>query len=150
MSPAEIAHTPSEANARDRRTDITPTLAPDDTPSKNGSARAFLTRTCTTDPAVVEGRADQGREQHPRHPALPDDGTRYVVIRPAGDLPGDDVPDRNRAQGHRPDPDAQCHGHDQQHTAGAEDQSQRHPLASARPLLRPRQWHDLILRGLGG
>ena len=48
MLPAEIAHTPSEANAPSSSTAVAPTLAPADTPSKNGSARAFLTRTCTT------------------------------------------------------------------------------------------------------
>jgi len=53
MLSAEIAHTPSEANAPSRSTAVAPTLAPDDTPSRNGSARAFRTRTCTTEPAVV-------------------------------------------------------------------------------------------------
>jgi len=53
MLPAEIAQTPSEANVPSSSTAVAPTLAPDDTPSRNGSARAFRTRTCTTVPAVV-------------------------------------------------------------------------------------------------
>ena len=51
--PAEMAQTPSEANAPNSSTAVAPTLAPDETPSRNGSARALRTRTCTTVPAVV-------------------------------------------------------------------------------------------------
>jgi hypothetical protein len=51
--PTEIAHTPSEANAPSSSTAVAPTLAPDDTPSRNGSASALRTRTWTTEPAVV-------------------------------------------------------------------------------------------------
>ena len=54
MLPAEIAHTPSDANTPSSSTAVAPTLAPDDTPSRNGSARALRTRTCTTAPAVVK------------------------------------------------------------------------------------------------
>ena len=51
--PAEIAHTPSEAKAPNSSTAVAPTLAPDETPSRNGSASALRTRTWTTVPAVV-------------------------------------------------------------------------------------------------
>src|SRR5580658_5809257 len=51
--PTEIAHIPSDANAPRSRTAVAPTLAPDDTPSRNGSASALRTSTWTTDPAVV-------------------------------------------------------------------------------------------------
>src|SRR5580698_541306 len=51
--PTEIAQTPSDANAPSSRTAVAPTLAPDETPSRNGSASALRTRTCTTTPAVV-------------------------------------------------------------------------------------------------
>jgi hypothetical protein len=51
--PTEIAHTPSEANAPNSSTAVAPTLAPDETPSRNGSARALRTSTWTTVPAVV-------------------------------------------------------------------------------------------------
>src|ERR1700729_4134131 len=36
--PAEIAHTPSDANTPNSSTAVAPTLAPDETPSTNGSA----------------------------------------------------------------------------------------------------------------
>ena len=51
--PTESAHTPSEANAPNSSTAVAPTLAPEDTPSRNGSARALRTSACTTVPAVV-------------------------------------------------------------------------------------------------
>ena len=51
--PTEIAHTPSEAKAPNRSTAVAPTLAPEDTPSRNGSASALRTSTWTTVPAVV-------------------------------------------------------------------------------------------------
>ena len=51
--PTEIAQTPSDANTPSSSTAVAPTLAPDDTPSRNGSASALRTRTCTTAPAVV-------------------------------------------------------------------------------------------------
>jgi hypothetical protein len=51
--PKEMAQKPSEAKAPNSSTAVAPTLAPEDTPSRNGSARAFRTRTCTTVPAVV-------------------------------------------------------------------------------------------------
>jgi hypothetical protein len=51
--PAEIAQAPSEANAPNSSTAVAPTLAPEDTPSRNGSASALRTRTWTTVPAVA-------------------------------------------------------------------------------------------------
>ena len=51
--PTESAHTPSDAKAPKSSTEVAPTLAPEDTPSRNGSARALRTKACTTVPAVV-------------------------------------------------------------------------------------------------
>ena len=51
--PTDRAHTPSDANAPNSSTAVAPTLAPEDTPSRNGSARALRTSACTTVPAVV-------------------------------------------------------------------------------------------------
>jgi hypothetical protein len=44
---------PSDANAPNSSTAVAPTLAPEETPRRNGSARALRTSTCTTVPAVV-------------------------------------------------------------------------------------------------
>ena len=51
--PTDRAHTPREANAPKSNTAVAPTLAPEDTPSRNGSARALRTIAWTTVPAVV-------------------------------------------------------------------------------------------------
>ena len=51
--PTDSAHNPSEAKAPNSSTAVAPTLAPEDTPSRNGSANELRTRACTTVPAVV-------------------------------------------------------------------------------------------------
>ena len=60
--PTDRAHTPREANAPNSNTAVAPTLAPEDTPSRNGSARALRTIAWTTVPAVVRRRPHQGRQ----------------------------------------------------------------------------------------
>jgi len=49
----ERAQSPRDANTPNSSTAVAPTLAPDDTPSRNGSASALRTRAWTTVPAVV-------------------------------------------------------------------------------------------------
>jgi hypothetical protein len=44
---------PSEANTPNNSTAVAPTLAPEETPSRNGSASALRTSTWTTVPAVA-------------------------------------------------------------------------------------------------
>ena len=51
--PTEMAQIPSDAKAPKSSTAVAPTLAPEETPRRNGSARALRTMTCTTVPAVV-------------------------------------------------------------------------------------------------
>jgi hypothetical protein len=40
MLPNDSAHKPSDANAPNSNTEVAPTLAPDEIPSRNGSASA--------------------------------------------------------------------------------------------------------------
>ena len=53
IAPKLSAHTPAPANSPVVMTAVAPTLAPDDTPSRWGSARALRTRVCTTAPATA-------------------------------------------------------------------------------------------------
>ena len=71
--PNDSAHRPSEANAPNSSTVVAPTLAPEEIPSRNGSASALRTSTCTTRPGRRQRRTDDGRQQHPRQPDLPHD-----------------------------------------------------------------------------
>ena len=90
--PTEIAQMPSEAKAPNSRTAVAPTLAPEDTPRRNGSASALRTRAWTTVPAVVQRRADHRREQYPGQANVPDDLVSHRVVRMAGDMVHDDLP----------------------------------------------------------
>ena len=54
-------------------------------------------------PGGGQGRADHGGQQHARQPDLPDDGRRPRCFRVTGQMAGDDLPDRGRAQRHRSD-----------------------------------------------
>ena len=111
---------PSEAKAPNKSTAVAPTLAPEETPSRKGSARALRTRTWTTVPAVVRAAPTTAASSTRGRRICQTISSATVFFGWPEQVIDDDLPHRRRAQGHRPDADPERHGDDEEHDAADE------------------------------
>ena len=127
--PTESAQIPSEANAPNSSTAVAPTLAPEDTPSRNGSARALRTRACTTVPAVVSAAPTTAASSTRGSRICQTISSATVSLRMAGQVVDDHLPHRGRAQRDRPDRHPEGHRHHQEHRAADQHDRQGETVA---------------------